>query len=140
MGQRCGAPNKTRPWPCRNPVTSGYCWRHGGAGSTTYAAPAKSPRPHRGGSGQRRRPRRASAVPAWGAGLGSSPRRWETEETAALLADVLTDGIKATVAKRVVDYLGRGGAFRLRLRRWGPGDCRLLAQTAKAVLDLKRKT
>jgi hypothetical protein len=39
----------------------------------------------------------------------------------------------------VADYLGRGGAFTLRFWRWGPRDCRLLAQTAKAVLALKQK-
>jgi hypothetical protein len=60
-----------------------------------------------------------------------------------LLADVLADGLRPTiadrVADRVVDYLGWSGRWRLRTRRWSGADCRLLAQTAKAVLDLKRK-
>ena len=53
------------------------------------------------------------------------------------------DGLRPTiadrVADRVVDYLGWSGRWRLRARRWRLGDCRLLAQTARAVLDLKRK-
>jgi hypothetical protein len=57
--------------------------------------------------------------------------------------DVLADGLRPTigdrVADRVVDYLGWSGRWRLRTRRWSGVDCRLLAQTAKAVLDLKRK-
>jgi hypothetical protein len=56
---------------------------------------------------------------------------------------VLADGLRPTiadrVADRVVDYLGWSGRWRLRTRRWSGVDCRLLAQTAKAVLDLKRK-
>jgi hypothetical protein len=62
---------------------------------------------------------------------------------ATLLADVLADGLRPTiadrVADRVVDYLGWSGSWRLRARRWRLGDCRLLAQTARAVLALKRK-
>jgi hypothetical protein len=62
---------------------------------------------------------------------------------ATLLADVLTDGLIPSladrVADRVADYLGWAGRRRLRRRRWRAVDCRLLAQTARAVLDLKHK-
>jgi hypothetical protein len=56
---------------------------------------------------------------------------------------VLASGLRPTiadrVADRVVDYLGWSGRWRLRARRWGAGDCRLIAKTAKAVLDLKKR-
>jgi hypothetical protein len=71
------------------------------------------------------------------------PTRGQTDAAATLLADVLADGLRPTiadrVADRVVDYPGWSGRWRLRTRRWNGADCRLLAQTAKAVLDLKRK-
>jgi hypothetical protein len=63
-----------------------------------------------------------------------------SDVVASVLADVLTEGVRSTLANRlasrVVDYMGP--SWRLP-KRWGAGDCRLLAQTARAVLDLKQK-
>jgi hypothetical protein len=71
---------------------------------------------------------------------GESPA-WGSEASAALLADVLVDGISPAIANRlagrVADYLGTEWE-RLLPRRWSARDCRLLAQTARAVLDLKK--
>jgi hypothetical protein len=71
---------------------------------------------------------------------GPDPGQPTSEEVASVLADVLTEGVRPTLAdrlaSRVVDYMG--SSWRLP-KRWGSGDCRLLAETARAVLDLKKK-
>jgi hypothetical protein len=68
----------------------------------------------------------------------------DSEAAATLLADILTDGVKPTLADRVtdrvVDYLGWPGARYQRRRRWTKIDCQLLADTAQAILDLKRRS
>jgi hypothetical protein len=116
MTYRCGVPNRTRPWNCRRPVRYSPCWQHGG--------------------GRRFSPSSSAASHGWSG----------SEAAATALADALTDGISSAIASRlsdrVVDYLGRLGAYRLRRqrRRWAEVDCRALADTARAVLALKKKT
>ncbi len=128
MGHLCGAPNQTRPGTCRRRVRFGRCWQHRWSAFSAWtpspARPLRSP------------PRRSSRRP-----LPSTWRPTPAQSAAAatLLADLLTGGIKATLADRVVNYLGWSGRIRLRARRWRALDCRLLAQTARAVLDLKQR-
>jgi hypothetical protein len=116
MGYRCGVPNRTRPWNCRRPVRHSPCWQHGGSRSSSSSSSSVS----QGWSG--------------------------SEAAATALADALTGGVSSAIASRlsgrVVDYLGRLGAYRLRWqrRKWAAVDCRALAETARAVLALKRKT
>lgn len=68
----------------------------------------------------------------------------DPQVAATLLADVLIEGVKPTLADRmtdrVVDYLGWPGAKYQRRRSWTDLDCQLLADTAQAVLDLKRRS
>jgi hypothetical protein len=67
-----------------------------------------------------------------------------SEAAASLLAEILTEGVKPTLADRatdrVVDYLGWPGARYQRRRKWTDLDCQLLADTAQAVLGLKRRS
>ena len=70
--------------------------------------------------------------------VSSSKSGWQDHQ-AALLADVLTDGVDSAVADRVVDYLGSFGKVKLRTRKWDSRACAELAQTARAVLALKEK-
>lgn len=123
MGQRCGVPNRTRPWPCQRRVSYPPCWQHRGGGISGGTW-------HGGGTG---------GGGGWNP-PGSDLDQSTSDEVASVLADVLTGGVRPTLAdrlaSRVVDYMGP----RWRLpKRWGSGDCRLLAETARAVLDLKRK-
>lgn len=116
MAQKCGFQNRTRPWTCQHEVNHPPCWQHRQSTFSLF-----SPRLSPG---------------------GSQP----TEVAATFLADVLTEGVMPTIAdrvtNRVVDYLGWSGAhrFRRQKRNWIGVDCRLLAQTARAVLDLKEAT
>jgi hypothetical protein len=131
MAHLCGAPNRTRPGTCRRRVKYGHCWQHryglGAFPRPTVSAPARAPRPTR----------HAARTSVQGSAVGHS------QAAATLVADALTDGLIPSladrVADRVADYLGWAGRWRLRRRRWRAVDCRLLAQTARAVLDLKHK-
>jgi len=64
-----------------------------------------------------------------------------TQAAAGFLADLLADGLATAVADRVVDYLGEWGRLKLRLRArsWTAANCKLLADTARDVLSLKRQ-
>ena len=93
------------------------CWQHRGSGGISFSSSS------------------------------SASQRWSGSEAATTaLADALTDGISAAIASRladrVVDYLGRLGTWRLRRqrRRWAAVDCQALADSARAVLALKKKT
>lgn len=121
--------NRTRPWPCQRRVSYPPCWQHRGGGVPDGVTGGTW---HGGGTGG-------------GGGFqppppGPDPGQPTSEEVASVLADVLTEGVRPTLAdrlaSRVVDYMG--SSWRLP-KRWGSGDCRLLAETARAVLDLKKK-
>jgi hypothetical protein len=111
MGHYCDAPNKTKPGYCgRWLVNYEHCEDH-----RQGAAPAVTP----------------SAPP---------PRRVQ-EAGAALLADVLADGIDRAIADRVADYVGEGVGRRwLRDQPWNTAGCERLADTAMAILELKKRT
>src|SRR6266545_3958503 len=113
---RCGAPNRTRPWPCRRQVTAPPCWQHRGAGYW------------------------ASSSPRWS--YATAPAA--TAAAAGFAADLVVGGINAALAARltdrVADYLSAWEMRRLRWRRHKGIDCELLAQAARAVLRLKERT
>jgi hypothetical protein len=95
--------------------------------------------------------RKVRSSPCWQHGGGAAylapSSWWESTASAAFVADVLTDGLNATLAgalsDRVTQYLGVEEKQRLyrRLRRWRRKgvDCELLAEAARAVLRLKRQ-
>ena len=58
---------------------------------------------------------------------------------AQLLVDLLTDGVDAAVADRVVEYVGEKACQSLRKRHWNASDCRNIAQAAQAILDFKKR-
>jgi hypothetical protein len=132
MAQKCGFPNRTRPWSCRHRVNYPPCWQHRG-GLFAFFSPISL----------LRSPSASSPPPS----AGQHQAREETEASATtLLADLLADGVRPTLAdrvsERVVQYLGWPGAKYQRYRRrwWTDVDCQLLADTARAVLDLGRRS
>jgi hypothetical protein len=92
--------------------------------------------------------RKVRSSPCWqhggGAAYSAPSSWWESTASAAFVTDVLTDGLNPALAgelaDRVTQYLGAAGKRRLRRRRRKGVDCQLLAEAARAVLDLKRQT
>jgi hypothetical protein len=78
---------------------------------------------------ERREKARASLSPSAG---GAS------DEAAAILADLLTEGLKKAVAERVVDYLDDLDLLRDRPHRREGAGCEDIAEAARAVLRLKQ--
>lgn len=107
MGHYCGASRRIEPGSCEIWLVNFYhCHHHGGGRIATG----------RTGSGP--------------PGESSSEDR-----TAALLADILVDGLDSAVSSLVVEYLGKRASSRLR-RRLSGENCQPIADAAKAVLDL----
>jgi len=67
-------------------------------------------------------------------GAASTPT---SDPSAALIADILTDGLDDALGKLIADYLGERGAKTIRARRH-PSDCREIAAAAKSLLSLKK--
>lgn len=130
MGHYCDADNETKPGNCQRwLVNYEHCAAHR-SGAVSHSPGRRTA--HRVSVTSHSSPPTRTHRPH------SSTIRHDhvTESTATLLADVLTDGIEATAASRVTDYLGKAGSWSLR-RRWGVAMCQQLADAAKAVLDLK---
>src|SRR5215471_14968681 len=112
MGHYCGAPNTSKPGTCeRWLVNYVHCQPH--------------------------RVNHNVAQPSHPTTSGRHSRTDREDKTAALSADILTDGLDKALSSLVVDYLGKAEQKQLQQQRARSGiNCQPLADAAKALLNL----